>query len=121
MDCGFYNRFLSVVRKFFNAEPIANPLHFCYYKRIEESEKEGIAVKNLFYYAEKYLQKSTWKDMALLKFCLFSMGVLAGMAVPVKDKKKAGSIACLVFLITYIPLMGKFVRIVADKGELAED
>lgn len=85
-----------------------------------ESEKEGIAVKNLFYYADRYIEKSTWRDMALLKFCLFSMGILAGMAVPVKNKKKAGSIAGLVFLVTYIPLMRKFIRVVADDGEQAE-
>lgn len=28
-------------------------------------------MNNLFGYADKYLQKSDWKDIALLKFCLF--------------------------------------------------
>ena len=38
-------------------------------------------MKNLFGYADKYLQKSDWKDIALLKFCLFSMGVLMGILI----------------------------------------
>ena len=38
-------------------------------------------MKNLFAYADKYLQKSDWKDIALLKFCLFSMGVLMGILI----------------------------------------
>lgn len=74
-------------------------------------------MRKLFGYAEKYLQRSSWKDMALLKFCLFSMGILAGMQVPEKQKKKAGILAFFVFLITYIPLMKKFVGVITEKSE----
>lgn len=83
------------------------------------AEKEGSTVKNLFDCADRYLQKSTWKDMALLKFCLFSIGILAGMRIGEKDKKRAGTIALGVFLVTYIPLMAKFIRIAADEEEAA--
>lgn len=72
-------------------------------------------MKNVFGYAEKYLQKSSWKDMAMLKFCLFAMGILAGMQIPEKNKKETGIIAAVVFIATYIPLMSKFIRIVMEK------
>ena len=55
--------------------------------------------------------------MAMLKFCLFSIGILAGMKIPIRNKKKAAVLALLVFLITYIPLMTKFVGVVTEKRE----
>lgn len=70
-------------------------------------------MKKLFVYADQYIQKSTWKDMAMLKFCLFSMGILAGMQIPGKHKERTGITAVLVFAITCIPLMAKYIRIVA--------
>ena len=74
-------------------------------------------MKKLLWRADKYLQKSDWKDMAMLKFCLFSIGLLAGMQIPPKNKKKAGILAVFVFLITYIPLMKKFVEVVTETDE----
>ncbi len=47
-------------------------------------------MKCLFGYADRYIQKSSWKDMALLKFCLFSMGILIGMQLPEKKQEKGG-------------------------------
>lgn len=44
-------------------------------------------MKCLFGYADRYIQKSSWKDMALLKFCLFSMGILIGMQLPEKARE----------------------------------
>ena len=72
-------------------------------------------MNNLFGYADKYLQKSDWKDIALLKFCLFSMGVIAGMQIPKRNRKQAEGIAAFVFLSTYIPLMAKFFAVVMEK------
>ncbi len=74
-------------------------------------------MKKLFYYADKYIGKSSWKDLAMLKFCLFSMGILAGMRIPEKDRKKAGWTAAAVFVATYIPLMAKFFSVIAEKEE----
>ena len=54
-------------------------------------------MKKLFCYAEKYIAKSDWKDFAMLKFCLFSMGILAGMQIPKRNRKQAGWIAAVVF------------------------
>lgn len=74
-------------------------------------------MKNLFSCADEYLCRCSWKDIALLKFCLFSMGILAGMQVLKKDKKKVRIAASVVFVITYIPLMTKFLKVVVDKKE----
>lgn len=73
-------------------------------------------MKCLFSCADEYLHRCTWKDMALLKFCLFSMGLLTGMQVLKKDKKKVRIAASIVFVVTYIPLMMKFLKVVADKN-----
>lgn len=74
-------------------------------------------MKCLFTYADKYLKQSSWKDLALIKFCLFAMGIMVGMRIPEKNKKAAGWIAYFVFLSTYLPLMTKFLRIVTEEKD----
>ena len=74
-------------------------------------------MKKLFCYADRYIKKSGWKDLAMIKFCLFSMGILAGMRIPEKNRKQAGWIAAAVFAVTYIPLMVKFFSVIAEKEE----
>ena len=74
-------------------------------------------MKKLFCYADRYIRKSDWKDLAMIKFCLFSMGILAGMRIPEKNRKQAGWIAAVVFAVTYIPLMAKFFSVIAEKEE----
>lgn len=39
-------------------------------------------VRPLFDAADRYLKACSWKDMALLKFCLFGMGLLVGSLIP---------------------------------------
>ena len=39
----------------------------------------------LFQVADRYCKESSWKILALLKICLFSIGVMVGMLVP-KEK-----------------------------------
>lgn len=73
-------------------------------------------MKKLFVYADQYIQESSWKDIAMLKFCLFSMGILAGMQIPGKKRRAAGIAAALVFAVTYVPLMTKYIRIVTGKN-----
>ena len=58
-----------------------------------DAGKESMGLKKLFGYAEKYIAGSDWKDFAMLKFCLFATGVLAGMRIPAKDRKQAGVVA----------------------------
>ncbi len=73
-------------------------------------------MKFLLSCADEYLNRCTWKDMALLKFCLFSMGLLAGMQVLKKNKKRVRMAASIVFVLTYIPLMMKVLEVVMDKS-----
>lgn len=70
-------------------------------------------MKFLFRSADAYLRQCDWRDLALVKFCLFSMGVIAGIALPPKAKKPAIVTAAAVFVATYIPLMVKYGKIVA--------
>lgn len=69
-------------------------------------------MKFLFDSADTYLQHSDWRDFALIKFCLFSMGIIAGVLLPSKAKKPAFATAAVVFVATYIPLMVKYGKIV---------
>lgn len=64
----------------------------------------------LFQVADRYCQESSWKTLALLKICLFSIGVMVGMLVPKEKKKTVFGIGAAAFLATYLPLMGKFFR-----------
>ena len=64
-------------------------------------------MKKLLEFGNRYARESTWKDFALVKFCLFSMGLVAGIFVPEKHKKAAIGVSAAVFAATYIPLMTK--------------
>ena len=70
-----------------------------------------MAMKKLLDFGNRYAKESTWKDFALVKFCLCAMGLAAGTQVPDKHKKKAIGIAACVFASTYVPLMAKVFRI----------
>ena len=63
----------------------------------------------------RYMQESDWKDLSLLKFCLFAMGLLIGTQVTEKYKKPVISISLGVFIATYIPLMSKLFKIMGKK------
>ena len=39
-------------------------------------------MKLLFRAADRYIEESDWKVLAVLKFCLISLGVLLGCKVP---------------------------------------
>lgn len=73
-------------------------------------------MNKLFDKANRYLKECDWKDIALLKFCLFSIGVLTGTHIACKNKKTANIIAGIVFIVTYITQMIKFVPILLDKN-----
>ena len=77
-------------------------------------QERSMGMKKLFDYAEKYIARSDWKDLAMLKFCLFAMGVLAGMRIPERNRKQAGWVAAAVFAATYIPLMAKFFSVIRE-------
>lgn len=66
-------------------------------------------MKNLLNYANRYMEKADWKDMALLKVCLCATGVIIGTSVSNKTKKPVKKSAEFLFVVTYIPLMIKAV------------
>lgn len=73
-------------------------------------------MKKLFCCANQYIISSNWKDMALLKICLCSIGVIIGLTVT-SDKKKPWFIfSFLAFLATYIPLMARFLKSICKKS-----
>ncbi len=71
-------------------------------------------MKFLFRSADAYLRQCDWRDLAFVKFCLFSMGLIAGISLPHKAKKPAIAAAAAVFVATYIPLMVKYGKIVQE-------
>lgn len=74
-------------------------------------------MKRLLNYADQYLQNCVWKDMAVIKCCVFSVGILAGTYIPKKNKELARTAALIVFAATLIPILIKFFAVIADKSE----
>ena len=46
-------------------------------------------MRKLLDIGNRYAKESTWKDFAIVKFCLFAMGLAAGTQVPAKYRKAA--------------------------------
>lgn len=74
-------------------------------------------MEKLFRSADKYLEKSDWKDIAVIKFCLCSMGIMIGAALPEKSRKAVILGSAAVFAATYIPLMGKYFGVFKEMLE----
>lgn len=72
-------------------------------------------MKKLLELGNLFAGESDWKDFALTKICLFSIGLAAGMSVPEERRKPAYWVAALLFVATYIPLMAKLIRIAVRK------
>ena len=67
-----------------------------------------LSIKKLFACVDAYLASRDWKMVAVLKFCLLALGLLLGLCVPARHKKKAAIAGGVVFALTYIPLMTDF-------------
>lgn len=57
----------------------------------------------------RYIKDSTWQDLLAVKVCLCAIGVLIGLMMPFRKKWIMAWIASLVFVGSYIPVMGKFL------------
>ena len=68
-------------------------------------------MKKLLELGNRYAAKSTWADFALTKFCLFSMGLAAGLFISDAHRRTALICAACVFAVTYAILMTKVIRI----------
>jgi hypothetical protein len=78
-------------------------------------------VKKLFVIANRYIENSDWKVIAVLKFCLISLGMLLGMLIREDHKKKVRPAAAGIFFLTYVPLMAKFYRTMKEVQGKEED
>ena len=80
-------------------------------------------MKKLLALADRYLQESDWKTMAMLKFCLLGLGIAVGAMVPPKYKKTAVAVGLPLFFVTYLPLMAKLIHLAAEQKaeDLEED
>jgi H+/Cl- antiporter ClcA len=67
-------------------------------------------MKKVFAAADRYIETSNWKTIAVLKFCLLALGIIIGMQVRKEHRKRVLGAAGIVFILTYIPLMAKFFR-----------
>ena len=65
--------------------------------------KKLIAAGNL------YLKQINLADVALLKLCVGALGVLVGLKAARRHRRGAGILAGIVFLVTYVPLMSRFL------------
>ena len=65
--------------------------------------KKLIAAGNL------YLKHINLADVALLKLCVWALGVLVGLKAARRHRRGAGILAGIVFLVTYVPLMSRFL------------
>ena len=75
-------------------------------------------MKKLIRCANQYIWESDWKTFGLLKFCLLSLGICIGMTVPAEKKKTVLRAVFLSFVISYIPLTARFIRIIrSDEGD----
>lgn len=72
----------------------------------------------LFEAANQYVKESDWKDLALIKLCLCAIGVMIGANLAGKHRKKVTKAAAGIFAVTYVPLMAKFMKIIARKGKV---
>ena len=72
-------------------------------------------MKALLEFGNRYARQSSWKDYALVKFCLFAMGLAAGTKVTDRAKKKTRIVSAVVFVLTYIPLMAKVFKVATHK------
>lgn len=71
-------------------------------------------MKKLIELGNRYASQSTWKDFALTKLCLFSMGLAAGMFVTDTYRRTALICVAAVFAVTYVLLMSKVIRIAGE-------
>lgn len=78
-------------------------------------------MKRLIHSANEYVKKSDWKDLALIKLCVCSAGVMLGAALPKKAKKPVAIGAMALFTASYIPLATKFISIYTAQKEEEEE
>lgn len=74
-------------------------------------------MNRLFELGDSYAKESSWKDFALVKLCLFSMGLAVGANAAQKHRGMITVLSIIAFVATYVPLMSKFMRIAAKNSD----
>ena len=72
-------------------------------------------MSKLFEAANRYIETSDWKIIAVLKFCLISLGMMIGMQIRPEHRKPVFIGALSVFIAAYLPLMYKFYKVFTGK------
>lgn len=72
-------------------------------------------MNKLFEAANRYIETSDWKIIAVLKFCLISLGMMIGMQIRPEHRKPVFIGALGVFIAAYLPLMYKFYKVFTEK------
>lgn len=72
-------------------------------------------MKKLFGYADKYIKQSDWRELAMIKFCLASMGIVTGASLLEKQRKPAMWIVVGVFAAIFLPLIAKLLCVVTER------
>lgn len=67
--------------------------------------------------ANDYIKTMDWKDITLVKLCVFFAGVAIGTLVAPKNKKTVFFLALAVFIASYIPCMVKLVQFYLENNE----
>lgn len=71
-------------------------------------------MRELLEAGKAHLKKMDFVDLSLFKGCLLALGVLVGLDVSERRKKSAKGLARLVFFLTFLPLMGKFLDTLSE-------
>lgn len=67
--------------------------------------------------AEEYIKGMSIWDMAFLKICLYTAGLLMGMAVPKKHGREVAFVATGTFVVTYLMVMLPFLKLIEEKNK----
>lgn len=72
------------------------------------------AIRKLFNAADSYTAQATWKDFALIKVCLCSLGIMIGTGVPREGRKPVFIGALAAFLASWAAAMATFAPLLGD-------
>ena len=71
-------------------------------------------MKKLLKITNEYIKTMKWEDVALLKVCLFSLGLLSGIFLRRSDNKAAKAAAGVSFAVSYVVIMKDFIAFLVD-------
>ncbi|MBE6988424.1 MAG: permease of phosphate ABC transporter [Clostridia bacterium] len=74
-------------------------------------------MEKLLKMANDYIKTMDWKDITLVKLCVFFAGVALGSLVSPRNKKTVFFMALVIFVASYIPCMVKLVQFYLENNE----